>query len=74
MDVGLTPEQVKNIYYRLFNKNIDVYVYDDIIRCRDLEQLFKRNNYFILYYPFNECLGHYCCLVKNNNTIFFMIH
>jgi hypothetical protein len=35
--------------------------------------MFKNNNYFILYYPFNEQLGHYTCLIKNelNKKIFY---
>jgi hypothetical protein len=27
--------------------------------------MFKNNNCFVLYYPFNEQLGHYTCLIKN---------
>lgn len=72
MSTSLSPEELRRLY---LPKHIKVVMYDDVIK-HPLEDLFKFDNCFVLFYP-NEknadglINGHYVSVVRNGNTIYF---
>lgn len=69
MKMALSPEEVKSLMRKLFNKTVDVVDYQKIIDAQDLNQFFRNNDYIIIFYPAhvikNTTFGHYTCLIRD---------
>lgn len=54
---------------------IRVVLYDDIIKSNNIDDVFNGNNKLIIFYPAlqikNTTMGHYCCITKLNDVIYF---
>jgi len=71
---ALSPQEVKHLWNNKMPSHespIDIVFYDDIIRMNNIKDLFRRTNKVIIFYPSTPSYGHYCCLCKNDNTIYF---
>lgn len=77
MNKGLTPDQVRDLfgkYYKLIynkplKKPLDVVHYDSIIKL-PLNDIFRNNNFVVIYYPLTRNLGHYVALfIDRKNKI-----
>jgi hypothetical protein len=76
LSTALTPEQVRQLYYKYAKKDIDIHIYDAIIEMDTVDSLFRLNNdACIIFYPFASMrgvtLGHYVALTRIGNNYYF---
>lgn len=75
MDISLSPDEVKQLFNKLTNENIDVVNYDDIIRNQNLDIFFRNKPYIIIFYPALEqnrtIMGHYVALIRHPSTYYY---
>lgn len=71
MDKALSPDELKDMYYDLTGQDIKVYLYNEIIHSKNLDDLFQGGHYFIIWYPWTDRMGHYTCLIHNTKGYFY---
>ena len=71
MNDPLSPQQLKQLYFRLTGDTIDIVQYDRIISTQSLGSLLGKRNKIIIFYPAlkdsttNTVFGHYCALIHD---------
>lgn len=74
MNRGLSPKEVRQIFYKLTQKPIKIVDYDKII-SGDLNSVFGNDNKIIIFYPalkyMDNTIGHYVALIRTNKQYYF---
>lgn len=75
VETPLSPSEVNQLSKK-FGMNVKVVLYDQIINTKNIDDLFRKHpEGFVIFYPNfkegNKISGHYVCLFKKGNTLFF---